>query len=198
MKKTKEKILDTAHKLFNKQGVPTVSIRQIAKEAQISHGNLIYHYRDKEEITAALNQRLLDEAKRLNTGIDRENFDIRSLYQVTLSGFNVVYEYRFFLIDLNYIMKSDKQLHKTFLEVEKLRAQMYAEVIQLSIDKGLMRKAEFSSEYPDLIKRIRIFSDHWVASSLIYDKQKKSELIQNYARLFMGFFYPYLTGNGKN
>ena len=37
---TKEKIIDTALQLFNKQGIDPVTTRHIAKEMNISHGNL--------------------------------------------------------------------------------------------------------------------------------------------------------------
>ncbi len=51
---TKQKILDTAMRLFNSVGVANVRLQHIADEAGISVGNLAYHYRNKEAIVDAL------------------------------------------------------------------------------------------------------------------------------------------------
>jgi|GEM_PF-4394606 len=54
MKNTKNKILKTAQRLYNQKGLESVSIRGIAAEMGISHGNLMYHYENKEVLTKAL------------------------------------------------------------------------------------------------------------------------------------------------
>ncbi|HED09125.1 MAG TPA: TetR/AcrR family transcriptional regulator, partial [Caldithrix abyssi] len=54
MKDTREKILHTALTLFNRQGLPRVTLRAIAKEMGISQGNLNYHYKKRDEIIEAL------------------------------------------------------------------------------------------------------------------------------------------------
>ncbi len=51
---TKQKILDTAMRLFNTMGVANVRLQHIADEAGISVGNLAYHYRNKEALVEAL------------------------------------------------------------------------------------------------------------------------------------------------
>lgn len=52
MKKTL--ILDQSRKLFNERGVANVTIRQIAKELNMSSGNLNYHFKKREDILEAL------------------------------------------------------------------------------------------------------------------------------------------------
>lgn len=54
MKNTKQKILDTAILLFNEKGYENVSLREIAREADTTIGNLTYHFKKKEDLVIAI------------------------------------------------------------------------------------------------------------------------------------------------
>lgn len=197
MNKTKAKILAIALTEFNNLGVSEVSIRQLASKTQLSHSNLMYHFPTKSEILLGLNELLLEQAFRINQSLDPKQLDIPQLYQATKNGFKVVFEFRFLFNDLLYICNSFPEMRKKLIEVEKVRAEMYRQLINQMIQNKLIRKEEFKDEYEDLIKRIRIFSDHWLVSASIYNHSPSAKSIDLYARIFMGHFYPYLTKKGK-
>ena len=48
--KTRDRILECALQLFNRQGEPNVSTLEIANEMGISPGNLYYHFHGKEPL----------------------------------------------------------------------------------------------------------------------------------------------------
>src|SRR5262245_30680823 len=50
---TREKILESARRLFNRNGYSGVSIEQIMCDAGLTHGGFYRHFRDKEELYAA-------------------------------------------------------------------------------------------------------------------------------------------------
>ena len=52
--RTEEKIILKAIELYNKAGFYNINSRDIAKELQISHGNLEYHYKTKEVILSSV------------------------------------------------------------------------------------------------------------------------------------------------
>ncbi len=58
MAKTKERIVDTALRLFNESGSGAVSTNHIAAAMSISPGNLYYHFGNKDQIVAAAYDRL--------------------------------------------------------------------------------------------------------------------------------------------
>lgn len=197
MKTTKEKILDTSLELFNEHGVASVSLRQVAKELGISHGNLIYHYTSKNEIIETLHKRLLDKAIEENKKLKETDSLLENFKQVNEIGFEMVYNYKFFFIDLVQIMKGNKKLHKDFLEAEKIRFAMYHALFEKLISGKLMRQPEYPAEYTELIERIRIYSDFWVSSSAIYCQTEKPRTIEKHVRLLLATLYPYLTKKGK-
>ncbi|MEM8763709.1 MAG: TetR/AcrR family transcriptional regulator [Bacteroidota bacterium] len=197
MKKTKQKILATALELYNEKGVGNLSIRQLAKEVGISHSNLIYHYPSQEDVILGLHELLLQKAMELNQEISKEESPLVSLFRSTQKGFAIVYDFRFLFKDLQYICSSFPRVKETIRTVEEVRSRMYRSVIELMKAKKLIRSEEREDEFKDLITLIKIYSDHWLESSSIYDDGRRDEKIRKYAYLLMSFFYPYLTDKGK-
>ncbi|HNE29074.1 MAG: TetR/AcrR family transcriptional regulator [Saprospiraceae bacterium] len=58
---TKQKIIESAIKLFNESGVANVRLQQIADDTGISVGNLAYHFKNKEAIVSAVYDCLFEE-----------------------------------------------------------------------------------------------------------------------------------------
>lgn len=50
---TKRKIVDTARRLFRKQGYVNTSIDDICTESGVKRGNLYFHFKSKEEVAQA-------------------------------------------------------------------------------------------------------------------------------------------------
>jgi AcrR family transcriptional regulator len=59
--KTRDRILECALLLFNRQGEPNVSTLEIANELDISPGNLYYHFHGKEPLVMELFERFQNE-----------------------------------------------------------------------------------------------------------------------------------------
>lgn len=198
MKEIKKIILHKGLELFNENGFTSISLRQIASEIGISHSNLIYHFKTKNDIVIALHQELLNKAMELNkTTIYNPNF-VESLFNSTRKGFEILYQYRFLMIELNSILRENEKLKFIFLEVENIRVNMYREAINRAIEQGYMREQEYDNEYESFILTIKIFSDSWISSSEIYDKTISQEVIEKYSLLFIKLFFPYFTAKAKN
>lgn len=198
MNKTKQKILNKALEIYNRDGVSNVSIRQLSKDVGISHSNLIYHFPTQEEIILGLHDVLLQKAVELNKDMAQKISPLQSLYSTTITGFTIVFDFRFFFKELHYISNAFPKVKEVLREVEKVRSAMYKKLIDDLIANNFLRTEEFKGEFDDLIVRIKIFSDHWLESSSIYDDMTKEERIKKYAYLLVQHFYPYLSENGRH
>lgn len=198
MNKTKQKILNKALEIYNRDGVSNVSIRQLSKDVGISHSNLIYHFPTQEEIILGLHDVLLQKAVELNKDMAQKISPLQSLYSTTITGFTIVFDFRFFFKELHYISNAFPKVKEVLREVEKVRSAMYKKLIDELITNNFLRTEEFKGEFDDLIVRIKIFSDHWLESSSIYDDMTKEERIKKYAYLLVQHFYPYLSENGRH
>ena len=67
MKKTQEKILKNAIKLFNKNGVGNVRLQDIAKKSGVSAGNLSYHYKLKKDLIKSVLDYMSQSSKELSS-----------------------------------------------------------------------------------------------------------------------------------
>ncbi|MEM6379279.1 MAG: TetR/AcrR family transcriptional regulator [Bacteroidota bacterium] len=132
------------------------------------------------------------------TFLNEEKNTLKALFYSIDKGFEIIYGYRFFMIDLNLIMRENTRLHSQFLHIEKLRFAMYKEKIDTLISEGILKKESTHNEYTFLIKQIRILSDYWVASAQIYDATENiTNTITSYSCLLKQLFFPYLTEKGK-
>lgn len=73
---TKTKILVSALVLFNEQGEPNTTTNEIANEADISPGNLHYHFRKKSELINALLAEFQADARRVLTIENADDFTL--------------------------------------------------------------------------------------------------------------------------
>ena len=57
-KNTKQKIIDLAVDLFNKEGFAAISLQELADELGMSRGNLTYHFKDKKALLQGITEQL--------------------------------------------------------------------------------------------------------------------------------------------
>ncbi len=121
---TREMIMDAARDLFVKKGYQHVSMRQIAKQLNYSHGAIYYHFKNKAELFYALVELHFDMLdKKLEELVKKEIPDIEKLRQIFLGfiEFGLThqshYEIMFLLKDeeiRNFINDSPNKSYQSF------------------------------------------------------------------------------------
>lgn len=190
--KTREKILQTALNLFNKHGVPNVTLRRIAAEMFISQGNLNYHFKHREDIIEALYFQLMEVFNEEKGKLDTEEINFQFVIDSTRAGMEALFRYRFLMIDFNQNMRENPKLHTHFIQLEEIRKQTYLHSFNLAIDAGIMRAPAFKGEYEGLNERIRVYSDYWIASAAVYNEPEETT-VDKYHNLLVEMFFPYFT-----
>ena len=82
---TRERILDSALKLFRVKGFDETTMRDIAAEASVATGAAYYYFRSKEELVMAFYVRTADEARELWPEVIGESRDLKKRIRAILN-----------------------------------------------------------------------------------------------------------------
>lgn len=198
MSERKDDILKAALELFNKKGIDEVRTRDIAKEINISLGNLTYYFPNKNDIVLALVQesgKAIEEALAQNGANPQKNTLILYYGQVE-TIFKTHLKYKFLFGRWGEIISSSPEIQKFAQEFLKIRFDSWKGLNEQLVKEKLAR--------PDLIEEsyahsyvINILALFWHQEFSIYfpelnDKQK----VQKALAIFFQSYKPYLTKKG--
>lgn len=125
--KTKDKIAQTSIELFNRSGVVAITTNHIAKELNISPGNLYFHFANKEEIIRQIFNQFCKEMYALW----RTKKGNKLVHPLNLldRNYELFWRYRFFHREMYYLRRKDSVLAGLFkahnLKMMKMMTILY-------------------------------------------------------------------------
>ena len=190
---TREKILDTALRLFNKDGTAEVSTNHIAEACGISPGNLYYHFRNKLEIIRELFQRLYaiwDNGLPLPQ--DRAPM-LDDLKTVVETNYQIIWQYRFAYRELVALLRQDAELRQGFLAVRQRGFDGFYELFSAFVGAGVFRAPDDPQVITDLQEVCWLISEFWVTNLEVNGRSVDEVEMQHGVKLMLRVLQPYLA-----
>ena len=136
--KNKDKIIQTAIKLFNSSDIKSVTTNHIASQAGVSPGNLYYHFRNKEEIVSAIFDQMVTEEL---TACSQEQINTIDQLMVFFGNLlNIYWKYRFFRFELSFLLNQDKELKKKFIDYQNFQLADTEACLKRFTEQGIIVK----------------------------------------------------------
>jgi AcrR family transcriptional regulator len=194
---TKKTILNTARDLFNNEGTENVTTRRIAEVMGISHGNLHYHYPNRNEVILALQREFLTVIDEGSNRVMALNFDIPLLLNTILSEFQAIYDYRFLYIDQFVIWRRIPKTKEVYVEAVNERKKLFPQFIKYMVENDMLKPIN-DREISGLLHRIIIMDNGWLFNIPFFEDERNG---QDPALFFLevitGAFTPYLHDTYK-
>ncbi|MBI3150947.1 MAG: TetR/AcrR family transcriptional regulator [Chloroflexi bacterium] len=189
----REKILDTALKLFNDKGTAAVSTNHIAEAAGISPGNLYYHFRNKEEIIRELFQRLNTTWETYQPLPQDRAPIINDLEAVIKSNYQIIWQYRFAYRELVALLRQDAELRANFLAVRQRGYEGFHQLLHTFSDAGAIRLPDDPQIANELQEICWLISEFWLTSLEVNGRKVNEAEMQRGVNLIRRVIQPYLA-----
>lgn len=198
MASTKEKIVQTAIKIFNEKGFKNATSRDLAEAMGISRGNLSYHYKSKADLIMDVYKHIFEanEISLLPSGL------------VGLSHFNEVFKllidfqdrYRFFFLDIIEILRDYPEIGTLYRERAQRRMAQGRALINYYIGSGLFHPEPLPGLYDQLtntVATVRVFwlNQAWIKEGCVDGRVPMNK--KNALEAIWALHYPHLTEKGK-
>lgn len=189
---TRELILSTSLVLFNQLGEPNVTTNLIADEADISPGNLYYHFRHKQDIVQALFSRFAEALVPL-VEVDADTaLDAESLWFRLHMMFEVKGSYRFIYRNLSDISARMPDIEKALRALFMREKAGVSAILQNLSTSGAMDTDD--SERAMLGDQLMLTLTYWIPFAVLFDPEGANDgsaQVRAIARVFL-LTLPYL------
>jgi AcrR family transcriptional regulator len=191
----RERILDMALDLFNRDGSANVTTNHIAAALFMSPGNLYYHYRNKAEIVRALFGRIM-AAWATNYALPADEAPSIALMERMVAGnFAIQAQYRFFFRDLTLLLNADAELAASYRSNRDAGIANTRRLIEAFVAAGILRPFASAAELDDLSDLLWLVGDFWLvfrdSGGAPFDDADMARGI----RLFHRLLSPHLSGH---
>ncbi len=194
---TKELILVTALRLFNERGTDVITVRHIAAEMGISHGNLCYHFSNTDTIVSRLYDQLVERlSKRIQAVMTLETLSLPLLTALARQTLTTLAEYRFLMLDFAGVMRRLPELRDKHRALIGQRKGVFREILVQLRAQGLLRAELYSGHDEDLLDQFFIVGDFWLASATLLSDKTVAQQLAHYQRVFLALIAPLLTERG--
>jgi AcrR family transcriptional regulator len=200
-RRTRERILEVALRLFNDFGEPNVNTTQIAEEMKISPGNLYYHFKNKDDIINCIFQQFERESDRLLATPTMRSANVEDAWLFLHLLFELIWKYRFFYRDLNNLLANNRTHEVKFKELLNSKVRVARGLCEGLRSNGDLQAS--SSEIEALATNMVVVATYWLSYAYVLDPRRSSEpevvgaALQRGCYQVLALTAPYLTGDSR-
>lgn len=195
---TKEKIKKVAVELFNDKDTLSITTNHIASKANISPGNLYYHYKNKEDIILKIYLQMSNEFENFESFESILNNDnpIKELSLMFDKYGELFWNYRFLMRDSAVLMALYPRLKEMFIQRQDKRVFQIEGLIRYFLKEGIFEN--IPQEDIHLRAKLNWFiSAYWQIFISTSGKITKESIKEAKEIVFKINILPFLTIKGK-
>ena len=189
VRSTKDRIIDAAVELWNRNGVGTVTTNHIAAHLEMSPGNLYYHFKNKEEIIRAAFDRMNLEADVVWT--PDANAGVGAVHRMLTGNLGLYAKYLFFARELPALLRADPTLRRRYRKVHKQRMDQLEDTLLPLIALGILKNLD-AHDLMTLIESSWVIGLFGLPYSELAGRGTSQHEIVRTAQMVMHLFKPYM------
>lgn len=188
--KTRDRILQASHQLFNQFGEPNVTTLQISDELDISPGNLYYHFKSKTDI---VNELFADFEKQINELLEVPDIRISAEDQWLFLHliFETIARFRFLYQDLVNVLTRYEHLQVRFKRILERKRKACLGICKSLKEQKLLNVD--NQELDALCEQITLTATYWLSFEMITHLNDKNKVdLSRGVYQVMALVLPYL------
>ena len=193
---TRQRILDTARRLFNEAGVARVGVRDIARALEMSPGNLAYHFATKDQLVAAL-------VKELHARIDADvgagmaaEPSLAGFYRAVLAAMRDLLAYRFVLLSYVDAVRASRELQALAAAHLARRRQRHDLLLDALARAGYLDRRAALARSDMLFEQGELISSGWLNAATVRGWRDDEATIRHFAKVGVALLQPCCTPRG--
>ena len=189
---TKKKILTVSSKLFFQNGIANVRLQQIADAADISVGNLAYHYKNKEAIVSSIYEEAFGQMYKLLDGIvprqDLTDFDnsIKAIYKFHN-------QYSFCFNNVWEISRNYPHLQQQWQVINNSLLSLLFKRLSIYVKQGILKPEPLKGTYKILSHHLLLNLLSWISYQHL---SGKSASLQSFKKSTWNLIIPHFSARG--
>lgn len=197
---TSQEIKATAKDLFNQKGIPSVTLREVAKAMNKSYGNITYHFPTKEKLIEELYQDFRTEMQRVSQAFFGEENQENNLFLAILKApfytFDISLSYLFFFKDYVFLLREYEELAKKINQENEQRKAILKSILMQLVENGIFRN-DFEEKEIIYLMELSGAMRTFFFMQLRNEEFEKPSLKNEYVNYVNRLMFPYLSKKGR-
>ena len=193
---TSQEIKRVAKNLFNKKGVPSVTLREVAKAMNKSYGNITYHFPTKEKLIEELYQDFRNEMQHVSQAFFGEENLFLAILKAPSFTFDISLSYLFFFKDYIFLIREYEELAKKINQENEQRKAILKSILMQLIENGIFRN-DFEEKDILYLMELSGAMRTFFFMQLRNEEFEKPSLKNEYVNYVNRLLFPYLSEMGR-